>query len=328
MVKEKDIGVSVIIPTFNRKDLLLQAIESAFNQTYKPYEVIVSDDGSSDGSEELIKKHFPETVYIYHENCGRCCARNIAIRKAKYPLLAFLDDDDMWDKEFLETCVNRMRKGDVIGVFTNYFKLYPSGVTKIGYKEGKNPSVVDLKWIVRGSFIDPSTVMIKKEIVEKVGGFDESLEVTEDWDLWLRVMRYGNFAYVDKKLVIKRMRVDTSIPIKTWRNNCIVIDKFYSSLTEKERSELQPNLNISRLKIYSRYAAARLHNGEMREARQYLRKIMKIKPFCVKAISRYILTFFPLPIARLFDGMYLRQFRNLLKERRIQNENYKRTKVG
>ncbi len=313
MVKEKDIGVSVIIPTFNRKDLLLQAVDSAFSQTYKPYEVIVSDDGSSDGSEELIKKHFPETVYIYHENCGRCCARNIAIRKAKYPLLAFLDDDDMWDKEFLETCVNRMRKGDVIGVFTNYFKLYPSGVTKIGYKEGKNPSVVDLKWIVRGSFIDPSTVMIKKEIVEKVGGFDESLEVTEDWDLWLRVMRYGNFAYVEKPLVYKRMDLyDKDIPIKTRRYNRIVIEKFYNSLSEEEKKRLSYTLEHTLARVYMRYGTALLHLGDKKAARKYLKKSLKVKK-SFKAFSRYTITFLPTFLAKIFNGGYIRTLKSYLR---------------
>ncbi|WP_022670001.1 glycosyltransferase family 2 protein [Hippea alviniae] len=312
---DKNEGVSIIIPTFNRKNLLLQAVESAFNQTYKPYEVIVSDDGSSDGSGELVKKYFPETVYIYHENCGRCCARNIAIEKAKYPLIAFLDDDDIWDKKFLEICVNRIKKGDVIGVFTNYFKLYPSGKKVIGYKEGKTPQIVDLKWIVRGSFIDPSTVVIKKKIVERVGGFDESLEVTEDWDLWLKVMKIGKFAYIEKPLVYKRIDIcNEEIPIKTRKHNCIVIENFYNSLSNTKKKEIEDVLKQTMSKVYMKYGAALIHSGNRKIAREYLKKSLEIDNKNFKTLSRYIITFLPTPIAKALNGGHLRKFRKFFKK--------------
>ncbi len=174
--------VSVIIPTYNRGELVLEAIESALNQTYKDVEVIVSDDGSTDGTDELVKNTFGNRVVLIKGNHrGVSHARNEAIKIARGKYIAFLDDDDdWWDKRFLEKTVRRLEKGDVVGVFTNYYKVYESGVREVGYKEGKVPKIVGLDWIVRGSFIDPSPVVVKREAIVETGLFDESLSAAED----------------------------------------------------------------------------------------------------------------------------------------------------
>ncbi len=305
--------VSVIIPTYNRSRLLAGAIESVYKQTYRDFEVIVSDDGSTDDSEKVTKERFPDVVYIKHEHGGVSFSRNIAISRAKGELLAFLDDDDYWERDFLSRCVDRMAHGDFVGVVTNYFKLYPSGKRVIGYRSGKVPPQIDLKWIVRGSFIDPSCVVVKKDAVIDAGMFDETLEVTEDWDLWLRMLRKGRFAYIDEPLVYKRVVVDSSLPLKTYRHNAIVLEKFYSSLSDDEKEELKEALETTRFRVFLRYATAMLHTGERRIAREYLIKALSIKPFNPKAMFRYILTFMPPGVARMFDGVYWRKVKYMTK---------------
>ncbi len=305
--------VSIVIPTYNRAELLLQAVESAFMQTYKNIEVVVSDDGSTDDTEKLIKSRFPGVVYIKHRHGGVSYSRNVAIRSAKGRYIAFLDDDDYWDERFIERCLDRINGTDFAGVVTNYYKLYPSGDRVIGYKKGKVPEVIDIGWIVRGSFIDPSTVVVKRDVLVKAGMFDESLEVTEDWDLWLRILRKERFIYLDEPLVYKRVRVDGSLPVKTWRHNCIVMEKFYASLSREEREKLKSVLDKTRMRVFLRYATAMLHEGNSKRAREYFRKALSVKPFYPKALFRYALTFIPKTVAKALDGVYFRKLKSLKK---------------
>lgn len=302
--------VSVIIPTYNRGELVLEAIESAVNQTYKDVEIIVSDDGSEKDVGDLIKSRFPSVIFIKHKHCGLPCSRNIAIKQSKCKYIAFLDDDDWWDKRFLEKTVGRLEKGDVIGVFTNYYKVYESGVREVGYKEGKVPKIVGLDWIVRGSFIDPSTIVVMRSALNKAGLFNEDLDTAEDWDLWIRIMKFGKFAYIDECLAYKRVNLDYRVPWKRWMNNCKVMDKIISKLNEDEFKKVEYNLRCSASKVYSRWGNYLMHVGSKVEARKYLLKSLSMK-FKLKTAMRYSLTYLPLGIAKLFDGIYLRE----LKER-------------
>ncbi len=309
--------VSVIIPTYNRGELVIGAIESALNQTYKDVEVIVSDDGSEKDVKSAVKSRFPDVVFIRHGHCGLPCSRNIAIKQSRCEYIAFLDDDDWWSEKFLEKTIERLRKGDVIGAFTNYYKVYESGVREAGYKTGKVPQIVDLSWIVRGSFIDPSTVVVRRDTIVKVGLFDESLLATEDWDMWIRMLRRGNFAYIDEKLAYKRIRVHVGIPIKSARTDTIVMDKLLSNISGEEYKRIKNNLNKSAARIYSKYAVFLLHEGEKDLAKKYFKKSLKFR-FDVKAAYRYFLTFIPLPLVKILDGVYLRVVKSYFKSLKLE----------
>jgi len=313
-------GVSVIIPTYNRGELVLEAIESALSQTYKDVEVIVSDDGSTDGTDKLISETFKDKVILIKGNHrGVSYARNEAIKVAKGKYIAFLDDDDWWDKKFLEKTIERLRKGDVIGVFTNYYKVYNNGVKEAGYKKGKIPSIVDLNWIVRGSFIDPSTVIVEKRAIIQSGLFDEGLSTTEDWDMWIRMLRKGDFAYIDELLVYKRVNPGFKVPSERWMNDCKVMDKLIKYLNEDEFKKIESNLRESAFKVYSRWGSYLLHIGNRDEARKYLLRSLDMK-FRFKTVMRYAATYLPLGIARLFDGIYLRELKERSKVKRLNRE--------
>ncbi len=314
--------VSVIIPTYNRGELVLEAIESALNQTYKDVEVIVSDDGSEKDVGDLIKSKFPSVIFIKHNHCGVSCSRNIAIKRSNCKYIAFLDDDDWWDGRFLEKTIERLEKGDVVGVFANYYKVYESRVKEIGYKDGKVPNIIGLDWIVRGSFIDPSAVVVKREAIVEAGLFDESLSTAEDWDMWLRMMRNGNFAYIDDCLVYKRTCLNYRIPWERWMNDCKVMSKFISGLSEEEFKKLNMSLNSSASKIYSRWGSYLLHTGNRAEARKYLLKALRMT-FKPKIVLRYFATYMPLGFAKLFDGIYLRELKERSKMKRLGLEDKK-----
>ena len=309
--------VSIIIPTYNRKKLLIRALRSILAQTYKNYEIIIYDDGSTDGTEAEIGQFNKTVVYLKGEHSGVSHARNEALRVSKGEYIAFLDDDDWWDEKYLETTVKRLKREDVIGVFTNYYKVYENGKKTIGFPKGKVPEIVDLNWMVRGSFIDPSFTVLKRDTVIKAGLFDETLSTTEDWDLWLRILKLGNFAYIDTPLVFKSATTNPSIPYDRWKNNTLVIDKFIKNLTDKEKQKLYPNLQSSAAKIYSRWGTYLLHTGKTTEARENLRKSLRMK-FKFKTLFRIALTYLPSTVAKIFDGIYLREMKEHAKVRKLK----------
>ena len=195
--------ISVIIPTFNRADFLKKAIESVLSQTYQGFELIIVDDGSTDDTYEIVSEFKNNVVYIKQENRGAAAARNTGIRRAKNKFLAFLDSDDRWDKEKLAIQIDEMQKNPSYLI---------SHTREIWYKNGKLLSQKKKHKKYHGYIFDKclplcavgmSTVMIKKELFERVGEFDENFPCCEDYDFWLRISVRHPFLLIDKPLTLK-----------------------------------------------------------------------------------------------------------------------------
>jgi glycosyltransferase involved in cell wall biosynthesis len=181
------IKISVVIPSCNRRELLKRALLSVYNQTLLPAEVIVIDDGSTDGTDAMLRQEFPQATYYYQANQGVSSARNLGIKQSSCDWLAFLDSDDEWLPEKLyqqkialennpehricHTEENWIRNGSQVAVPKKYVK-----------KGG---------WIFNDCLplcaISPSTVLIHCSIFSNVGLFDTRLPACEDYDLWLRI---------------------------------------------------------------------------------------------------------------------------------------------
>lgn len=194
--------VSAIIPTFDRADLVLRALESVYRQTLPPDEVLVVDDGSTDSSAERVAERFPETRVIRQENRGVSAARNAGIRQATGEWIALLDSDDEWAPTKLERQMEALAGG----------AHRICHCDEIWIRNGKrvNPRQRHAKpggRIYRDCLplcaISPSAVVINKLLLTEVGLFDESLPVCEDYDLWLRITSRYPVLYVDETLVTK-----------------------------------------------------------------------------------------------------------------------------
>jgi len=195
--------ISVIIPTFNRANFLKKAIQSVLSQTYQGFELIVVDDGSTDNTYKIISEFKNNIVYIKQKNRGPAAARNTGIKRAGNKFLAFLDSDDCWDKEKLAIQIDEMQKKP--------FYLI-SHTREIWYKNSKLLSQKKKHKKYHGYIFDKclplcavgmSTVMIKKELFERVGEFDENFPCCEDYDFWLRVSARHPFLFIDKPLTLK-----------------------------------------------------------------------------------------------------------------------------
>jgi glycosyltransferase involved in cell wall biosynthesis len=181
-------AVSVIVPTYNRRDLVLRAAASVLEQTYRDFEVIVVDDGSSDGTAGALESLGEGVRVVRHaRNRGVSAARNTGILESSSPLVAFLDSDDRWLPKKLEVQVR-------------FFSLNPGAVAcqtrEIWIRKGRRvnparrhvkPSGDVFEASLKRCLVSPSAVMLRRSVLEEAGLFDEDLPVCEDYDLWLRI---------------------------------------------------------------------------------------------------------------------------------------------
>lgn len=179
--------VSVIIPTYNRRAILPRALDSVLAQDGVIFEVMVADDGSTDGTEEMVRKEYPQVNYFRQENQGPSAARNRAIERARGKWIAFLDSDDEWKPGKLKA---------QLGFFQNNPEYRIMQTEEIWVRNGKrvNPMKKHQKFggeifekCLPLCIVSPSAVMIHRSLFEEAGLFDESLRVCEDYDLWLRI---------------------------------------------------------------------------------------------------------------------------------------------
>jgi len=196
--------VSVIIPTFNRSWCLSEAIDSVLAQTFPDMELIVVDDGSTDQTPSLLSRYADRLRVLRQTNRGVSAARNRGIQAAGGALIAFLDSDDLWQPDKLTRQVA-------------FFNRHPDALIcqteEIWIRRGVrvNPKHRHRKpsgWIFEPSLalclVSPSAVMLHRDLLEEMGGFDESLPACEDYDLWLRVSLRYPIHLIDETLVIKR----------------------------------------------------------------------------------------------------------------------------
>ncbi len=190
--------VSVIMPTYNRVDKIASAINSVLKQTYRNFQLIISDDGSTDGTGDFIMKNYPQVDYIMSHHAGQAAARNKGLSVAKADIIASLDSDDKWDPEFLETCVTKLEADNLDFVFANWIQQFPYGVSKDFFSEDlflkpylKNKdekwqilSGADLRKLYLRACPSPSSsaVMRKSSIVS---GWNERINISDDWCLFL-----------------------------------------------------------------------------------------------------------------------------------------------
>ncbi len=195
--------ISVVIPTFNRKQRLPRALESVFNQTRPPLEVIIVDDGSTDDTHDLIRRHYGHCRYIGQEQAGVSAARNRGIRAARGDWIAFLDSDDEWLPGKLESQQLLLKESPNCRL-CHTEEIWIRNGTRV------NPMSKHAKsggWIYQKCLplcvISPSSALIRRDLFDDVGLFDESLPACEDYDLWLRICAREAVCFVPTPQIVK-----------------------------------------------------------------------------------------------------------------------------
>ncbi len=209
--------VSVVIPTYNRADLLSQSIRSVLAQTYGDFELIVVDDGSTDHTEQMVKSHQDHRiVYVKQANQERCVARNNGISRAAGDVIAFLDDDDLWFPDTLAAQIAVLDQHPEVGlVYSRWVRvdtdnLFPYPLDFACQTDGEIVRGMHDELLVENPIPTP-TVAVRKRYIEEAGGFDPSFNLAEDWDLWIRVSALCNFCEVPRPLAACRVHSGNSV---------------------------------------------------------------------------------------------------------------------
>ena len=244
MIKEKkEFKVSVVIPTYNRVPYLGRAITSVLKQSYPVNEIIVIDNGSTDQTLSFIKKNFTRIRVITEKKRGVSFARNLGIKNCKYNWIAFLDSDDEWITDKIEKQFVLLKESN--------FKYQFIHTNEIWIKNGilKNQKKKHLK---KGGYIfedcldickiSPSSVLIKKELFDRYGLFDNKFKVCEDYELWLRIASKIKIGYLDKPLIKKYGGHKGQLSDKYWgidRYRIKALEKILINDSLKEQQKLK-----------------------------------------------------------------------------------------
>jgi len=263
--------VTVVIPTFNRASIIVRAIRSVLGQTCQDWELIVVDDGSTDGTEQAVRGIADNRIrYIRHEqNRGGGAARNTGIRYAQGEYVAFLDSDDEWLPEKLQKGLEVFRNSDPsVGlVYTGKVMLDETGRVLEKRVPRKSGWVYDA--LLDANFIGScSRVTVKKQALERVAGFDETLVAHQDWDLWLRVARVSRIASVPNCLVKRHLGSDQIT------GSLRRIYEGRERILQKYRSEMKPRTLARQLAV----VALLLFNYEPRRARALAWEGLRLRP--------------------------------------------------
>lgn len=196
--------VSVVIPVYNSERYINEAIDSLIKQSFQDYEIIAIDDGSTDGTANVVKKYAGKVKYIYQQNMGPASARNRGIKEANGRYIAFLDADDVSEKDRLETQVNAFKKNKDAGLVYSSLSFINEKGNKISgiHRSKQYDSETFLgKMFTRNIMVSASVVMARKSLIEELGGFDENIHLSEDYDMWLRMAKNNSIVYIDVPLV-------------------------------------------------------------------------------------------------------------------------------
>lgn len=205
--------VSVIIPTYNRADIVAKSIESALGQTYRDLELIVVDDGSTDATQSVLENFSDRIIVIRQANAGPSAARNRGVAEAKGGIVAFLDSDDYWMRDKIERQVALMQtggpemcccvcnatvkesRGETVGNTFDFAGIGPD----FDKGEWTNPQeILSTRFLLFNQ-----VVAIRREAFDLVGGFNEDLSLLEDYELALRLSSHGKWGVIREPLVIK-----------------------------------------------------------------------------------------------------------------------------
>jgi glycosyltransferase involved in cell wall biosynthesis len=314
----KSMKVSVIVPVFNGERHLAGALESIFNQSYTDIEIVAVNDGSTDGTAELLRSYDDRITVIHQENRGVSCARNAGVDGATGEFIAFLDQDDVWLSHKLKKQIDVYLRHPGISFIYSDVNIIDNNGKII---EEKGMQSWDLDWIkpfIKGNLPPlPSTVMMKRDLFLSQGGFSSDFigNAHEDLELWSRLCRVTDFFFIPEPLVQYRkdimkyvmqggMRKDISKEqmhemyvaedsSHKFQNAITLYNKLYA-LYGKDREMREPLKGILRMEGRRQSTIGKhfAREGDYKEARKRFQRAWQLDK-SMKHVNRYIRTALP-----------------------------------
>jgi glycosyltransferase involved in cell wall biosynthesis len=279
--------ISVVIPTYNRGYIVAEAIKSALAQTHRAFEILVVNDGSTDGSEDVIE-YFVKYNGIKHlkhsKNRGCSAAYNTGLDAATGTLIAFLDSDDLWrpfylarhaeffcrepelDASFSDTEVRGDRE-----YIPSLIDLMPKFTNLLGNQTRVKEHILDIRQfylcLLEEVPVKPSALVFKRSLYSRFGGFDEAWPSGTDWDLFIRFARTSRFGYIGEPLVTQRRTHDATHQLFRERDKIFLIDvlKRERSIRHSDPAALSA-INLGLFRQYNNLGNYYLRSGERKKA--------------------------------------------------------------
>jgi glycosyltransferase involved in cell wall biosynthesis len=264
--------VSTVIPTFNRRALIGRCVESAFAQTYPSQEVIVVDDGSTDGTGDFLRERYGRRIrYVWQRNGGVSNARNHGMRLASGELIALLDSDDLWEPTKLEKQVAFFRARPDFGmVLTDVRRVDGAGrlIDVFRRRDVIRNDGDALADVLLNPALVPASIMIRRTVFEQLGGFDETLNTAEDIEFHLRIAEAFRIGVIEEALTIAARGGDGLSSAPTSDSDYVtVMERFMAG----HGSRLAPAVRRAALfALYERTARSACRSGRVWQGLHYL----------------------------------------------------------
>jgi glycosyltransferase involved in cell wall biosynthesis len=262
--------VSVIIPVYNRLEFLKEAVGSVNNQTFTDFELIAADDGSTDGCGAWLEAAGIRTVTLKHSGLPGL-VRNAGTAAARGALVAFLDSDDVWLPAKLERQTGFFKSHPDIAICHTREIWNRNGkiISQAGQRQRRSGMIFEDA--LKKCIIGPSTVMMRRSLLEAAGGFAPDLEIAEDYELWIRVTAVYDVGYIDEPLVEKRGGHADQLSEKYGQIEAFRIQALLKAL---ERGAFLPEQRLLIVKELRRkceiHAQGALKRGKTDESERYL----------------------------------------------------------
>ncbi|HET9835684.1 MAG TPA: glycosyltransferase [Rhodanobacteraceae bacterium] len=286
--------VSVVTPTYNAAATIAETVASVAAQSWREFEMIVVDDGSTDATPKLLAqlaRRHPWISWCIQDNAGVAAARNTAIAMARGELIAFLDADDVWEPNKLALQIAAFeRNPDVVFVYADERDFWPDRERSRTLFQQKQPArgKVLRALFERGNFILTSTAVVRKSALQAMNGFDPGRRINEDVDLWFRMAEQYEFDYVPQVLVRRRILAHSlmhSNTVNVWRSDLELIDRWVERRPDLFPPD-SPWVRYRRALTWSRLANQLLHRRAFAESRHAFMQAMKYGRFDPRTLAR------------------------------------------
>jgi glycosyltransferase involved in cell wall biosynthesis len=287
-------SVSVIIPAFNAESFLSISIESVLTQTVPPAQIIVIDDGSTDGTSKIAENFLPlpQVTYLSQENQGQGATRNAGLSKASGEFIAFLDADDFWKPAFLEKCLNFLNGNpECVAVNTGLITRLHDG-REIIQPESLHrtnsptpPFVIDdfyAFWALH-DHVRTGSAVIRKSAIDRAGGQRADLRVSQDLEYWGYIATFGKWGYIPEPLWVGNSRAAAASPgwlnkYRKRRSLCPTVEAWQQRILPRLTKEQLPYFKVVRGRVAAGYAHNHILGGNPDRARQIVRDYGKDFP--------------------------------------------------
>lgn len=298
--------VSIIMPIYNGEDFINYAIESALNQTYELFELIIVNDGSTDNSSDVINNYLIDKriKYFHQNNRGVAAARNTALRQAKGQFIAFLDQDDIWlsDKLNLQVCY-LMENPHIHLVYSRQEFIDATG-KRIHYNWPTGANGYCFSQIFQRNHITILTVLLRKSTIEEIGYFNEYLSGTDDYEMWLRITLKHPIHFMNETLALYRIH-STNVSKNLFKMTLLDLATIESVLTKYPettiilgKKTIRERLHKLNFELGNWYAWNR---NDFKSANKFYLQSIKNNRMHFESYKRYIIYLIPYSIRRLIN---------------------------